>query len=483
MARGSRRDLRQVAVAGLLSIFVLSISASHESSASGYLAANYGLSADYIWYSQWRYPPGSTTRIPGQPGSIPPGWSNIHFPPTILLYPASFTEEELRSRATKTLEVTMVDDMWEPSIGVEEASTARWVNEALDTPASDATHGFNAVVKPRLTVERVDDHVLSLSFGWLPEFDVDAEEYVHVTAPFWATQRNLSAVPGVSVTTDLNFSIGVSTPRAYAWGELVGAVVPEEALRSRSHVLHLALEGCDWPVDAGTPGSAAYAALSEALIGQTDVGAVPGESGWMMAASSLLMAQRWNATHLSLTVPPLAAYDIAAPETVEVTVPGAALLQHHEALRAIASFVVVPEGGSARLGGSLLHLNSSARASGATLAGRTLEVSLVADTFVEALRTNTSLHRRLLRGVSSRTSVEAEPFGWNAFVERALRPGENQSEAQRGTGNVSVEVSQDARLLRLTIPADDEASRYAISAPETISMLLPAEVRARVGLG
>ena len=370
----------------------------------------------------------------------------------------------------------MVDDMWEPSLGVEEASTARWVNEALDTPASDATHGFNAVVKPRVTVERVDDHVLSLSFGWLPEFDVDVEEYVHVTAPFWATQRNLSAVPGVSVTTDLNFSIGVSTPRAYAWGELVGAVVPEEALRSRSHVLHLALEGCDWPVDAGTPGSAAYAALSEALIGQTDVGAVPGESGWMMAASSLLMAQRWNATHLSLTVPPLAAYDIAAPETVEVTVPGAALLQHHEALRAIASFVVVPEGGSARLGGSLLHLNSSARASGATLAGRTLEVSLVADTFVEALRTNTSLHRRLLRGVSSRTSVEAEPYGWNAFVERALRPGENQSEAQRGTGNVSVEVSPDARLLRLTIPADDEASRYAISAPETIAMLLPAEV-------
>ena len=118
----------------------------------------------------------------------------------------------------------MVDEIREPSLGVEEASTARWVNEALNTPASDATHGFNAVVKPRVTVERVDDHVLSLSFGWLPEFDVDAEELVHVTAPFWATQRNLSAVPGVSVTMDLNFSIGVSTPRAYAWGELVGAV-------------------------------------------------------------------------------------------------------------------------------------------------------------------------------------------------------------------------------------------------------------------
>ena len=77
----------------------------------------------------------------------------------------------------------MVGDMWAPELGVDEASTARWVDDALDAPASDATHGFNAVVKPRLTVQRVDDHVLSLSFGWLPEFDVEAEEYVHVTAP------------------------------------------------------------------------------------------------------------------------------------------------------------------------------------------------------------------------------------------------------------------------------------------------------------
>ena len=53
----------------------------------------------------------------------------------------------------------------------------------------------------------------------------------------------------------------------------------------------------------------------------------------MLAASGLLTSRRWNATHLSLTVPPLAAYDIAAPETVEVTVPAAALLQHHQVQR------------------------------------------------------------------------------------------------------------------------------------------------------
>ena len=335
--RGTPRDLRLYAVAGLLSILVLSIAAEEAT------------------------------------------------PPTLLLYPAAFTEEQLRSRETKTVEVTLVGDTWEPSLGVDEASTARWVSDALDAPASDATSGFVVVVKPRLTVQRLTPHVLSLSFGWLPEFDVEAEEIVHVTAPFWATQNNLSAVAGVSVSRELNFSIGVSTPRAYAWGELVGALVPEEALRSRSHVLHLSLEGCDWPVDAGTPGSAAYLALSDALDGPDDVGASPGVSGWTMAASGLLMAQRWNATHLSVTVPPLAAYDITAPETIDITVPGAALLQHHEKLRRIASFVVVPEGGSARLGGSLLELNASSRASGATLAGRTLEVALEADSFVDAL--------------------------------------------------------------------------------------------------
>ena len=178
MTRRSPRDLRQVAVAGLLSILVLSISAEHESTLStlGYVPYHPPwIPADYVWYQNWR-------GIPGRPGSIPPGW-HPQVPPTILLYPASFTEEELRSRATKTFEVTMVGDMWAPELGVDEASTARWVDDALDAPASDATHGFNAVVKPRLTVQRVDDHVLSLSFGWLPEFDVEAEEYVHVTAP------------------------------------------------------------------------------------------------------------------------------------------------------------------------------------------------------------------------------------------------------------------------------------------------------------
>ena len=44
----------------------------------------------------------------------------------------------------------------------------------------------------------------------------------------------------------------------------------------------------------------------------------------MLAGSGLLQAQRHNASHLTLLVPPLAAYSIRQPETLEVTGQGAA---------------------------------------------------------------------------------------------------------------------------------------------------------------
>ena len=65
-----------------------------------------------------------------------------------------------------------------------------------------------------------------------------------------------------------------------------------------------------------------------------------GTSGWQLAASGLLVARRENASHLTLTVPPLPAYRIVSPETVTVTVPGDAILQHDDTLPDLATFVV-----------------------------------------------------------------------------------------------------------------------------------------------
>ena len=63
-------------------------------------------------------------------------------------------------------------------------------------------------------------------------------------------------------------------------------------------------------------------------------------SGWQLAGSGQLRARRENASHLVLTVPALPAYAVSSPETVVVTIPAEALLQHHSALGGLASFVV-----------------------------------------------------------------------------------------------------------------------------------------------
>ena len=392
-------------------------------------------------------------------------------------------EEAVRTRSTTVVNVTLEGSEWAAGLGVDDATTQFWLSRTLNTPSTQLL-GWQAVARSRVSVHRATPYTLSLQLGWFAEYDIAwLDEEVFVSVPYWATAINVTAEPSFA-----NFTVAVSTPRARASGELVGERVPEAALRSRQHEVMIELEGCDWPVDAGTPGSAAYAALADALEGPSAGGVAPGMSGWTMAGNGRLVPRRHNASHLTLVVPALAAYDIAAPETVEVTVPAAALLQHHLPLRGVASFVVVPESGAARLGGSLLARNGTRRGLPPRLAGTQLEVSLVADSFAPELRHNSSLQRQLLRGVAS---AQHERLGWNRLIDAALTPPENVSVASWGTGNLSVELL-DERTLVLSLPptvtdgaggalaalafspGDVPILAYEITAPETLTVDVPA---------
>ena len=72
---------------------------------------------------------------------------------------------------------------------------------------------------------------------------------------------NMSAVPHYH-----NFSVDVSVPHVTALGEFIGGTVGVRELREESHDVMLVLAGCDWDLDAGRPGSAAYDALSRAMV-------------------------------------------------------------------------------------------------------------------------------------------------------------------------------------------------------------------------
>lgn len=133
-------------------------------------------------------------------------------------------------------------------------------------------------------------------------------------------------------------------------------------------------------------------------VGPADVGMVAGVAGWQLAATGELRPRRINASHLLLRIPPLPAYRIAAPETVQLTVPAAALMQHHRALVDLGYFfTVTATPGTASLGGSLLHKNASTRLAPPTIAGRTLEIRLLGDTWQPTLESNDDLRRAVRR--------------------------------------------------------------------------------------
>lgn len=169
-------------------------------------------------------------------------------------------------------------------MGVLRDLTERWLREAIR--GTDGTSGWVKVVDPYLSasdVSRSTANMLTLRLGWFPTFDVAEPEPVLIAAPWWSTAHNVSADPSY-----LNMTVAVSVPTVSISGDLVGSEVTEASLRSRSHSIQMVLEGCDWTLDAGRPGSSAYVALSRAVASSSVAEMSPGRSSWMLAASGLL---------------------------------------------------------------------------------------------------------------------------------------------------------------------------------------------------
>lgn len=343
-------------------------------------------------------------------------------PPLLEISPPFLTEELLRAHHIKEINLTLVGGGgggWHPDIG-EPAGlkfpylTEDWLARVVYGEGRQPL-GWDAEVAPYLRPEHVlrrkGGLMLSLQLmgidgtGWYPAFDVWYEETVMVSAPWWATADNVSAVPFY-----FNFSVFPSTPRVWALGALIGGSVPVRELQERPHDITLVLEGCDWDLDAGRQDTRPYLAMSRALIGPNDVEMVAGRSGWQLAASGLLRSTRHNASHLTLTIPPLPAYSIESPETVVLTVPAAAMLQEHRPLTNLGySFVVLATPGRVRLTGTLLHKNASTRRAPPSIAGKTLDLRLVGDTWSPHVDVDGPLRRQLVRDLPTSPEISPPP--------------------------------------------------------------------------
>ena len=315
--------------------------------------------------------------------------SAAFFPPPpphrLDISPEFLSEELLRARGVKEINLTLVGGYgggWHPLLGVDMPLTERWLRDAMAAVSIEPL-GWDATIAPHLLpqhVVRMTDADTGAEFlmvrlmgidgsGWYPALDVRRDEPVRIGAPFWATSDNVSAVPSFA-----NLTIARSIPRVSVVGGLLSQETPVAEMRQQPHTVQLVLDGADWELDAGKRGSPAFAALSRAFVGPADVGLVAGTSGWQLAASGLLVARRENASHLTLTVPPLPAYRIVSPETVTVTVPGDAILQHDDTLPDLATFVVSATPGTASLSGSLLFKNATTRMGPPVVARKDLEM-------------------------------------------------------------------------------------------------------------
>ena len=70
-------------------------------------------------------------------------------------------ETDLRSLDTHTIELTLTDDTWVPSIGLDGPASTALVNGL--SSAQQEARGFNAIVRPSIDLVRVDASTVRLT--------------------------------------------------------------------------------------------------------------------------------------------------------------------------------------------------------------------------------------------------------------------------------------------------------------------------------
>ena len=201
-----------------------------------------------------------------------------------------------------------------------------------------------------------------------------APETIELTLPAVATLSRQPLAVGRFVVNIAPGSVALS-------GALIEAdVVEEAALRSlETHTLTLRLTGTSWQPDVGLDGEASAALLRGFASAQSE------PRGWNAAVTPLLTSAelvRLDDTTVELTLPQLAGYDIASPETISLVVPPSAT-RAAQPLAAPQPLTILPIAGIGRCAGSLMTAgnDASVQAEGAL----TLSLRLVDESWVDQI--------------------------------------------------------------------------------------------------
>ena len=187
-------------------------------------------------------------------------------------------------------------------------------------------------------------------------------------------------------------------------------------------------------------------------------------TGWNRIARNQLThsaIERVNDYRLTIRISGYPSYDITEPETVRLSVPGAAVVSGQPSLAGGPDIVIVPARGSAALSGTLL--SSPFEQTMQSVEGGQLFFSLQSDGFVDSLgqaaSTDGACTGTLIDQLTLRSGQTQQPLGWENVVQATLR---NKLD--------SVVVRESRNLLSIQLP---QLLVYKLSTAETITAAIP----------
>ena len=313
--------------------------------------------------------------------------------------------------------------------------------------------GWNAIIQPALGFDRRGATRLSIEVTRPPAYEISAPETLLLALPMRSGRKTAAALtlavlasPGSAALTDVDSS--------YLEDDMSEADVRGQA----PFELQITITGDKFRLDVGDDSFAS----TQLLYALNSLQNSPG--GWnnvVRRRLSYTNLRRIDDTTIYLTVPQCAEYDISEPETIDVELPGAALVSAADARLTPAfpayALIVRAEGGSAGLDGTLLKDANVATVQSPVVSS--LTITLRGDEFSEDVVRNVTLQGSscACESVLPEDGTAESPLGWNGVVRRGLL-AENLLLVGRQTAIISV----------------PQFARYSIVLPETIRVVLPA---------
>ena len=423
-------------------------------------------------------------------------------------------EATIQAEGGTNLTLILDDDVWQPTVGLPHlGAEARALALALldgVVSAQAEPAGWRRVVRPSLSptaVARVDDRTVRISLPPAAAYAISQPETLTVHVP---PEAVLSAAPPVLRAA---LVLRPTAGRARLSGTFLRDA-SEAAVRSAAPLeIAITLQGDAWAPAVGRQ-EATDAAITDALLdglrSHADTADEP--RGWAAIVRAGLGAShvaRVGRRTVVVSVPQFLAYDILAPETLEVQIPGQVsaarpratrctrrppavrrpacpraldrppppprpdprAAPRRQALRSGESIVAVPRlrilaaNGTLEAGGSLLGSPTEAAIADVDAPPPTLVLRLLQDAWVDGLGLARDVNGSLVAEapaaaealIDGLRSQQQGALGWNNVVRAALRP----TDLRR----------LDNATLELALP--DARASYAIETPETLVFTAP----------